>query len=506
MNLPEHKIDPPLLVLSAPGSGASAVTAMLARGAGLDPGETFPPTSTHPLGSLDNVGLTEASRALLSALDRDATCPPTSFDPGKLDLSLLRSAIEGTGRLAVRKAPALAYLLPALASAGLATARLLIVIRSAPDTVASISQRSGIPEFDAEAIVDAYHRRLASIAKRFDVSVVEFTADGHALIDQLARIAMQLDTEWDPDLGLTAFDESLIVNRSSHPGRSKSLTEIMLSDSGQLELTTLASCTDLAGPAWPLSLHAGPQRDSRAAAMWNLASRAEGLVNVEISTRKSPSRYRIAGHGSPVRISAFKLEAIASNLVNEGLRPDRLVLPGWLDAEPVESVAVALAELHQITPLFAEVVVDLVETAPSTTSTIEPTAPPTIGAEALRVIAEDTGWGLREIVRISTERVAVRLRRRTFQDPQGKPDARELRLQLEALEAIVSSLQTERPPFVTDQPIGDAVQDARRRAERAEEALQQLMANPVIRTVEYLARPVRRLRTVVLRLRRALGR
>lgn len=510
MKLPgEHNTAAPVVVLGAPGSGASAVTAMLVEGAGFDPGETVDATPTQPFGSLDHVDLSEAGRTLLARLDRDWTCPPTSFDPAALDLTHLESVIGRMGADTIVKAPALAFVLPALASAGLQDARLVLVVRAVPDTIASLSQRGGISEYDAEAIVDAYYRRLGAIARRCEVAVVEFSADSQAFVEQVGRVARQLGGSWDLERGAQAFDQSLIVNRSPHQGHAKTV-EAIIHNAAAAELesvpnTPLADCIDLDGPEWPLSLHCGPQRDNRAAAMWRLASPSNGLTTAEISSRTVTLPYGVPGHGTPTRLPVSRLDAIAQELVRAGVRPDRLVLPGFLDGASAEAVGFVLTELHQVTPLFAELIVDLTE-ADADAPTVVPASPETVDIETVRSVADSVGWTVRDVASISSDRVGVRLRRAATDDGSGQLGADELARQVEALEAMVGSLREDHRSPAAEAPVGDALDEARRRADRAERTLDQLTANPVVRVAMVVSRPARRARSLLARLRRAAAR
>ena len=84
----------PIFVLGCHRSGTSVVAGLLYHACGVSMGELMPPTEDNPLGYFEAIGVVDAHRNLLAQLERDWTCPPTTFRPDLMNLSALSEQVE----------------------------------------------------------------------------------------------------------------------------------------------------------------------------------------------------------------------------------------------------------------------------------------------------------------------------------------------------------------------------------------------------------------------------
>ena len=134
----------PIFVLGCHRSGTSVVAGLLYHACGVSMGELMPPTEDNPLGYYEALGVVDAHRDLLAQMERDWTCPPSTFEPGSLDLSALAEQIDIHKQLPgvwAMKDPRSMFLLPAWSHLGLDRVRLVAVVRPTVDTVRSIEAR-----------------------------------------------------------------------------------------------------------------------------------------------------------------------------------------------------------------------------------------------------------------------------------------------------------------------------------------------------------------------------
>ena len=134
----------PIFVLGCHRSGTSVVAGLLHRACGVSMGELMPPTEDNPLGYFEALGVVDAHRDLLGQMERDWTCPPSTFRPGMLDLSTLEEQVEIHKQLPgvwAMKDPRSMFLLPAWSHLGIDRVRLVAVVRPPADTIRSIEKR-----------------------------------------------------------------------------------------------------------------------------------------------------------------------------------------------------------------------------------------------------------------------------------------------------------------------------------------------------------------------------
>ena len=182
----------PIFVLGCHRSGTSVVAGLLYQACGVSMGELMPPTGDNPLGYYEAIGVVDAHRSILAQMERDWTCPPTTFRPDLLDLSALAEQVDIHTRLPgvwAMKDPRSMFLLPAWSHLGMDRVRLVAVVRPPVDTVRSIETRDRIRHDRAEAIVDTYLRRLLEIAEQVPLPIIRFPGDGDSLIGQVRDLA-----------------------------------------------------------------------------------------------------------------------------------------------------------------------------------------------------------------------------------------------------------------------------------------------------------------------------
>ena len=128
-------------------------------------------TGDNPLGYYEALGVVDAHRNLLAQMERDWTCPPTTFRPDLLDLSALAEQVDVHTRLPgvwAMKDPRSMFLLPGMEPPwnGSCQAR---GSGATPRSTQSGPLRHGISirHDRAEAIVETYLRRLLEIAEQY---------------------------------------------------------------------------------------------------------------------------------------------------------------------------------------------------------------------------------------------------------------------------------------------------------------------------------------------------
>lgn len=491
---PTTDLSGPILVLGAPGSGASAITGALHRGTGLPVGDVAAPTSERPLGTWQDLAVTEAHRELLSAVNTDFTCPPHRISLDVIDLDPLRAAAERLEPGTIVHAPATAFLLDAWRAIGCRPAALIGVIRTPDDAVASLTQSSSLLELEAEALIDAYLDRLRAIAERTDLHLVRFGADLEPTLAALGELADRLGTPWDASAASRQLDPDLITNSTNQPGASPTFealtSEAGTSDGGLAPFDAMGSLDD---PDPELERHHGPH----AAGFRNAVTRAlppmpEDTITVEIlapgSTWPDPQP---AGGGPRRRERLSGASDIAGRLLAEGLRPHRLVLFSMLDDLDHAVVEQTFSDLLPIVMPHGELILD-VDGDPS----------PTLAA------LTTAGWRTDSSEPIRGGRTIIVARRPLRPSAEGDP----LLTEVEILSATVESLhrQIERLDRSTgSEDSGSdsaALADAARRAERAERDLRRLRARRSVRVALAAARPLGPAFRAIRSMRNALGR
>ena len=111
----------PIFILGCHRSGTSVVAGLLYKACGVSMGELMPPTEDNPMGYFEALGVVDAHRDLLAQMERDWTCPPSTFRPGQLDLTALAEQVDIHKQLAgvwAMKDPRSMFLLPAWSHLG----------------------------------------------------------------------------------------------------------------------------------------------------------------------------------------------------------------------------------------------------------------------------------------------------------------------------------------------------------------------------------------------------
>ena len=210
---------PPVFILGCHRSGTSVVTGLLANAGGLHLGDVLPPTPANPRGYFESSAAVVAHNRLLAAMDRDWTCPPSSFDPDQYDLApfaTISETLSAQSELWGLKDPRLLFLLPAWTSI-LDRIRMVGVARDATEITKSIIRRDGIPPDAAAAIADAYLERLAALEEEFRIPIVDFSGDPATLIDRVRTIADALGLGWDEKAADQFFSTGLVHHSGKYP-------------------------------------------------------------------------------------------------------------------------------------------------------------------------------------------------------------------------------------------------------------------------------------------------
>lgn len=493
----------PILILGSPGSGASSIAGLLHHGCGVSMGDFVAPTLESPFGTFEAFGVVEAHRELLAQMERDATCPPTTFNPDLLDLTQLReqlTELRGSEGVWAIKDPATTFLLPAWAAVGVGPVRIVVVVRRPHDTIQSVADRYAIGEYWAEAVVDAYLRRLAELVRSTDAPVIEFSNDGDSVLAQTGDLADRLGLDWDRPAAARHFDGSLVRHQSPHAESSPAFDELIAVRHGEpprpIRATDLSTLNASSAPAWPLATHVGGRYQGQRSELWRIA-RFDSVQRprvTEIVPVGAPQLDALPqGFGEVDRVEIASAQTVGIELLQKGVRPDAVIAHGVLADHPVQDVAYFLRSVQVMTSPFAQLVVDIPAPSGTATAVLEPSPPSEPTLSDVTRLAVDCGWEPVHDERLSPGRVGLVLRKRIAVDDELQPLRTEIALLGESLATIGRRLENPEsaPAAAPSVPNASATEldAARRRAETAERDLRRLRGRRSVRFALAVAQP-----------------
>lgn len=481
----------PIFVLGCHRSGTSAVSGLLRKACGVSMGELMPATEDNPLGYFEAQAVVDAHRGILAQVERDWTCPPSSFDPAVLDLSALQEQIATHQQLPTpwaMKDPTSMFLLPAWGHLGVNAVRLVAVARPPGDTISSIVKRDGFREDRAEAIVDAYLRRLVQIAEQVPLPVIQFPGDEEPLTAQVRTLAKSLELPWDEAAAQEFFREDLVRNRSTLRSSSPTFdrllekaarpTRVPTTDLGSLELDS--------EPQWALETHLGLRHAVQRNQLWALATfRAfedpevvEFLLDGARDGGRRPRRLRVHQLVLPTP------EAAGAALLDSGRRPHGVVAHALLADRPDAEVDFFFRSIYIGTHPLAELVIDVPNPADEGVLHSTPAPPDQPHPTKVEEIATACGWDLLQSQRVSPAREGMVFRKRVPTDHELVPMTTELvsrahRISaLDArLQALESTLESTRQAGRSGERFPAAEERARAAEERARQAEERARAS-----------------------------
>jgi hypothetical protein len=500
----------PIFVLGSHRSGTSVVAGLLYRACGVSMGELMPPTEDTPMGSYEALGVVEAHRDLLVQLERDWTCPPTTFRPGLLDLSALEEQVKIHNDLPgvwAMKDPRSMFLLPAWNALGIERVRLVAVVRPPADTIRSIEKRDHIRQDRAEAIVDAYLRRLLEIASKVPLPVIQFPGDGDSVINQVRDLAVSLDLPWNEEEAQAFFDEKLVRNRS--PLRDFSPTYESLLEKARfptkVPVVNLRTLRLTSEPEWPLETHIGVRYAQQRNQLWDMAhfsSDPEPHVVEIVLEGAQPGLRRRPG----ITLDQVEVKSplgVGAALIRDMGRPHGVIAHGLLAGRSFSEIEFFFRSIYVNTDPFAELLVDVPDPRGkrllnSTPSPIDHPRP-----ERVQELGEQCGWDHVVTERLSPGRSGMFFRKRVLTDNELVPVVSDLISSLHRIHAIEARLsatqnrlRAERVPITSDAPrpnesAPDTLEAERARAEAAERELERLRSRRSVRLALAMARPWR---------------
>lgn len=490
----------PIFVLGCHRSGTSVVAGLLYKACGVSMGELMPPTDDNPLGYFEALGVVEAHRDLLGQMERDWTCPPSTFRPGLLDLSSLAEQVDIHKQLPnvwAMKDPRSMFLLPAWSHLGVDRVRLIAVVRPPADTVRSIEARDNIRQDRAEAIVDAYLRRLSEIAEKVPLPVIRFPGNGDSLITQVRDLAASLDLPWDEEAARLFFDESLVRNRSQLRDTSPAYDDLIHKARfpRKVPAINLRSLRLASEPEWPLETHLGVRHARQRNELWEMT---------HFSTDPEPEVVEVmlegARLGGTVRpgVKLHQLEvktplAMGAVILGHGLRPHGVVGHGLLAKRSISELDYMFRSLYLCTDPFGELVLDAPD--PEGNGLLNASPAPVDDPSPSRVIevATQCGWDHVTTQRVSPGRSGIVFRKRILTDTELIPVVTDVIASLQRVHAIEQKIgavvRSQGVDFKQQAP--SSLEAERKRADDAERALKRLQSRRSVRLALAVARPFR---------------
>jgi hypothetical protein len=504
-------VNEPIFVLGCHRSGTSLVAGLLYHACGVSMGELMPPTDDNPLGYFEALGVVDAHRDLLAQMERDWTCPPTGFRPGAFDLSTLQEQVEVHQQLPdtwAMKDPRSMFLLPAWSHLGVDRVRLVAVVRSTPDTIRSIEKRDNIRQDRAEAIVDAYLRRLAEIAEVVPLPVIEFPGEGDSLINQVRALAASLELPWNEQAARELFDPGLIRNRSPLRDSTPSYDRLMerARYPKKVPAINLRSLKLTSQPEWPLETHLGIRYAQQRSQLWEMvhfASDSEPeVVEVVLDGARPGPRRRPGMKLHQVEVSGPL--AVGAALIKSRVRAHGVVAHGVLAGRSASEVEFFFRSVYVNTDPFGELAVDVPHPHGQALLSVVPAPVDTPRPNRVQEIAVASGWDHITTARLSPGRSGMLFRKRVLTDSELVPVVTDLIANLyrirsieERLDAALSRLaepelaDSQMSPSKEGAPLSESAEAARRRAELAEQALARLRNRRSVRMALALSRPTR---------------
>lgn len=391
-------------------------------------GELMPPTADNPMGYYEAFGVVAAHRELLGQMERDWTCPPTRFRPELLDLSSLEEQVAihtGLPGVWAMKDPRSMFLLPAWSHLGVERARLVAVVRNPADTIRSIERRDHIRQDRAEAIVDAYMRRLVEIAGAVPLPVIQFPGDDGDLIDQVRNLAASLDLPWDEEAARSFFDETLVRNRSrlrdTSPTHDQLIAAARFPD--KVPATDLGSLDLGSEPEWPLETHLGVRHGQHRNQLWKMARfsthREPEVVEVLLEGARPGGRKRrgVTLHQTEVRTPMEVGAAISGT----GTRPHGVIAHGIVAGRPASEVEYLFRSVYLGTDPLAEFVIDVPDPEGNGLLGVIPTPVDQPQPDQVQEIAAGCGWEHIAKKRLSPGRSGLVFRKKILTDSELIP-------------------------------------------------------------------------------------
>ncbi len=473
-------------------------------------GELMPPTGDNPLGYYEAIGVVDAHRNLLAQMERDWTCPPTTFRPDLLDLSALAEQVDVHNRLPgvwAMKDPRSMFLLPAWSHLGMDRVRLVAVVRPPVDTVRSIETRDQIRHDRAEAIVEAYLRRLLEIADQVPLPIIRFPGDGDSLIRQVRDLAESLGLSWDEGAAQEFFAENLVRHRS--PLLDSSPTYDMLLKRARhpetVPTTSLKSLHLSSEPEWPLETHVGVRFAQQRNQLWGMAHFSTDPKPHVVEVL--PQGARSGGSNRPGvflnQIEAASLMSVGSALMQEGLRPQGLVVPGLLAGRSASDVEYFFRSAYINTHPLSELVLDAPDPEGEGLLTVTPAIVSHPRPARVQEIADKSGWDHVVTKRLSPGRSGLIFRKRVLTDSELIPVVTDLIANIGRLHAFDQRLSFVEGYFGLEEKHLDsaarpiegeeirALEAERKRADEAERALDRLSNRRSVKMALALSRPFR---------------
>lgn len=350
---PGQRPGPPVLILGSHRSGTSAVAGLLTKAGGLELGEVMPGTPANPKGYFESVAIVRAHNTILSAMDRDWTCPPPDFDIAPIPREALEAevrALDATGQVWGVKDPRLLFMLPAWVEV-LPEFRFVGVIRDHEEVVRSLVARDGLEPGVADTITRAHVRRLRVLADRFSIPIIDFSAGPEEVLGRTGELATSLGLRWDRESAAAFLDPTLRRNRATGMSHSGDIEHLRTrSDRRHADTVDAASLREvldeLAKETEEFDRYSGPRANARRAAAWRAVP---GDVSVVVEFVRNQ---RVAASMDPVREGGISFECSDLWTMTQRWRglpdpPEAVVLPdltSWLDSQ---DLAAGLTLLHQ---------------------------------------------------------------------------------------------------------------------------------------------------------------
>ena len=500
----------PIFVLGCHRSGTSVVAGLLYQACGVSMGELMPPTGDNPLGYYEAIGVVDAHRSILAQMERDWTCPPTTFRPDLLDLSALAEQVDIHTRLPgvwAMKDPRSMFLLPAWSHLGMDRVRLVAVVRPPVDTVRSIETRDRIRHDRAEAIVETYLRRLLEIADQVPLPIIRFPGDGDSLIGQVRDLANSLELQWDEDAARGFFAEGLVRHRSPLLDSSPTY-DILLKRARHTETvptTSLKSLQLSSEPEWPLETHLGVRFAQQRNQLWAMAHFSTDPKPHVVEVLPEGARRGGSSRPSVVldQIEAKNLLTVGSSFMQEGLRPQGLVVSGLLVGRPAADIEYFFRSVYINTHPLGELVLDVPDPEGEGLLSVTPAVLDHPRPARVQEIADKSGWDHVVTKRLSPGRSGMFFRKRVLTDSELIPVVTDLIANIGRLHAFDQRLSFVEGYFGLDEKHLDdaarpiegeelrALEAERKRADEAERALYRLRNRRSVKVALALARPFR---------------
>jgi hypothetical protein len=442
-------------------------------------------------------------------MERDWTCPPSTFRPGQLDLTALAEQVDVHKQLPgvwAMKDPRSMFLLPAWSHLGIDRVRLVAVARPPADTIRSIEKRDDIRQDRAEAIVEAYLGRLVEIAEKVPLPVIRFPGNGDSLLRQVRDLAAALDLPWDEEAAHGFFDDTLVRNRSTLRDTSP-VYDLLLEKARfpkKVPAINLRSLRLASEPERPLETHLGVRYARQRNQMWDMAAFSTDpepdVVEIQLEGARpgGTTRPGVTLHQVEVR-SPLEVGAM---LMKIGLRPHGVLAHGIIAGRTPSELEYFFRSVYMTTDPLAELLVDVPD--PRGTGLLDSTPGPVDHPlpDRVREIAGEAGWDHVVTERLSPGRSGVFFRKRILTDSELIPVVSDVIASLHRVHAVekrLSSIMNADRGLggmaITPDAVGgmppSTLEAERKRADEAERALYRLRNRRSVRLALAMSKPFR---------------